>query len=805
MGENKSNITASISQQSSIKKLCTCCGIHKKKENFYRVGNLNESGTCNQCSERRKNKRKETNSISRKRAKLQDSTNTTSSSSSNAFTFHIDSSNNASIFQIDTLQTDSNSINSIASISQIDNSSNAFTSQIDSSSNTFFSQVDSSIEEIDLFSEQEDILKDNTNENFNNKDYRNDDSPLYGLDEVQEIIAKKFQKAENNSENVDFALEIELNQQLFENIPCSQEDIYSRSFDFEKIKDEFYQLIKILILVLESGSGYYWEIRHRYACMGNIILTISLQQQCAFVQCQHLEAHLHPQYHKVEFSLKAREWIQKNIKYYMRNSELYKRLKDEMLIDPQVHTNEQVYYWASVYSRKTYIMNSGNQVLSAKLYLEQPKFITKGFKILNFIENDFVKALGFTTPLLSYIGATNITEIVIDSTFKTNEEQFELFAVNANYGGYGLPLAYLYFLTLNGNKEALDDSKNKIKTRVQLCYWHLEHAIKKQLNEKSKFGKYTKVQALEAHKKFKFIDLTWISTKDTFWTSSEIYCACTKEIYQFCYSRFSAAIPLARMTMIVESHWRVLKYKYKYNYNRPHLDRLTQILAEQLVPDFELKLVHHNTNRTLPTWWELFKKEWNKAAVMHIEPDMDKRHYINVDNWVCSCLFYQHNHYFVCKHLVLQKNSLNFMPIFMETQRRYDYPFLTFGLEKMPTILSTSNLWTRYNKNKENDPIEKECDSVEEGSSTFSHMHDVLAARNIIKLRQKKLSCYKKTFDAAIALYEREINNNKFTRNFDSLIKPIVKAINECEQVLNARKQQSTTGSSNGKLLFWLH
>ncbi|CAG8618781.1 16407_t:CDS:2 [Cetraspora pellucida] len=674
MGKNKSNITASISQQSSIKKLCTCCGIHKKKENFYRVGNLNKSGTCNQCSKRRKNKRKETNSISRKRAKLQNSTNTTSSSSSNAFTFHIDSSSNASIFQIDTLQMDSNSINSIASISQIDNSNNAFTLQIDSSSNTFFSQVDSSIEEIDLFSEQEDILKDDTNENFNNKDYGNNDSPLYGLDKVQKIITKNFQKAESNSKNVNFALEIELNQQLFENISCT------------------------------------------------------------------------------------REWIQKNIKYHMRNSELYKRLKNEMLIDPKVHTNEQ------------------------------PKFITKGFKILNFIENDFVKALGFTTPLLSYIGATNITEIVIDSTFKTNKEWFELFAINANYGGYGLPLTYLYLLTLNDNKEALDDPKNKIKTRVQIAA----------VNEAWSWTANLQLsQALEAHKKFKFIDSMWILSG-----TAKKFCL---DDCLFARSGFSAAILLARTTMIVESHWRVLKYKYKYNYNRPCLDRLIQILAEQLVPDFELKLVHHNTNRTLPTWWELFKKEWNKAAAMHIESDMDKKHYINVDNWVCSCLSYRCNRYFVCKHLGSQKNTINFMPTFMKTQRRHDYSFLTFELEKMQTILLTSNPWIRYSKNKENDPIEKECDFVEEGSSTFSHMHDVLATRNIIKLRQEKLSCYKKTFDAAIALYEQKINNNKFTGNFDSLIKPIVKAINECEQVLNACKQQSTTGSSNGKLLFWLH
>ena len=35
---------------------------------------------------------------------------------------------------------------------------------------------------------------------------------------------------------------------------------------------------------------------------------------------------------------------------------------------------------------------------------------------------------------------------MIDLTFKTNQEKFELFVVNANCGGYGMPLAYLYLL-----------------------------------------------------------------------------------------------------------------------------------------------------------------------------------------------------------------------------------------------------------------------------------------------------------------------------------------------------------------------
>ena len=66
-------------------------------------------------------------------------------------------------------------------------------------------------------------------------------------------------------------------------------------------------------------------------------------------------------------------------------------------------------------------------------------------------------------------------------------------------------------------------------------------------------------------------------------------------------------MPLARTTMITESHWRVLKYNYKYNYNRPRLDQLTQILAEQLIPDFGF-----------PAWWQNFKKSWNRLAMADV-------------------------------------------------------------------------------------------------------------------------------------------------------------------------------------------
>jgi len=41
-------------------------------------------------------------------------------------------------------------------------------------------------------------------------------------------------------------------------------------------------------------------------------------------------------------------------------------------------------------------------------------------------------------------------------------------------------------------------------------------------------------------------------------------------------------------------------------------------------------------------------------------------------------------------------------------------------------------------------------------------------------------------------LYEREKDNDKFIKNFNTLLKPVVKAIEECGEKLNARAQQKT-------------
>src|SRR6185295_5968837 len=261
-----------------------------------------------------------------------------------------------------------------------------------------------------------------------------------------------------------------------------------------------------------------------------------------------------------------------------------------------------------------------------------------------------------------------------------------------------------------------------------------------------------------------------------------IHYHCVEEIYRFCHLRdlvqlwgylwtcwynekdwklfarssYSTAMPLARTTMITESHWRVLKYNYKYNYNRPRLDQLTQILAELLIPDFESKLAQYHRNRGFPSWWQNFKKDWDRVAIADIEPGMEDRYHIDVSNWVCSCPAYLNSRYLLCKHLVAKKNGRLFMPTYAETIRRHDYPFLIFEKDNLPIINPMNNPWVRlrHETDEETDVNEAVSSNSMIRQETFEHTR--------LADRRQQLVEYRRKFESALRLYEREMDNDNF-------------------------------------------
>jgi hypothetical protein len=101
----------------------------------------------------------------------------------------------------------------------------------------------------------------NNNVNDSNNVNNETDGLLYGLDEVQKIVSKRFQDAESLNEPVKIGFEIELDSRLVES---TFPEFQPNTCDLTAIKENFRQLVNILTLPIEYGSGYYWEIRQMH-------------------------------------------------------------------------------------------------------------------------------------------------------------------------------------------------------------------------------------------------------------------------------------------------------------------------------------------------------------------------------------------------------------------------------------------------------------------------------------------------------------------------------------------------------------
>jgi hypothetical protein len=118
---------------------------------------------------------------------------------------------------------------------------------------------------------------------------------------------------------------------------------------------------------------------------------------------------------------------------------------------------------------------------------------------------------------------------------------------------------------------------------------------------------------------------------------------------------------------------------------------------------------------------------------------------------------------------------------------------LLFGTNVSPAILQENNPWTRFLE-----------DPVEEGSAGSSPQQHAVAAREKMEARCEELSEWRRVMERGFELCEKELDNDKFVESFRDLMKPITKAVKECDEALQAQTQQKTWGSKGGKLAFWL-
>lgn len=114
-------------------------------------------------------------------------------------------------------------------------------------------------------------------------------------------------------------------------------------------------------------------------------------------------------------------------------------------------------------------------------------------------------------------------------------------------------------------------------------------------------------------------------------------------------------IPVLKTTMIVESHWRVVKHDYLHRLNRPRVDLVTLVLSSRMIPR-ALKTMHaileKNTRKATSSWRKPFKQKWKKFANHAVSPQKLNQYHTDPHLWSYACSSFLLNGFNICKHLV---------------------------------------------------------------------------------------------------------------------------------------------------------
>ncbi|KIJ52266.1 hypothetical protein M422DRAFT_156470 [Sphaerobolus stellatus SS14] len=269
----------------------------------------------------------------------------------------------------------------------------------------------------------------------------------------------------------------------------------------------------------------------RFACGGKLHITVNpLMPDTMRVRIEH---HLpHTPYIKITLTEEMKDFINENSSLPVTT--LYSRIVEKW---PQNEvTQEQVYSYSLEHNKDVWRLNL-DQVKSAIQVLKNtegenidmiPTHVEEGISIFAFALKDIVDSFGH-----------DVTEIAMDSTWKTNAAAFELYAVVAEANGRSLPLAFAFISTgssaTTGAKDrALQDVLGWLKVKCpkikftlsdkdaseinacsavfpdakhQLCYWHAIRYLKGRLAEDKPPAAY---DGRHAHKIHSFIDPTWV-------------------------------------------------------------------------------------------------------------------------------------------------------------------------------------------------------------------------------------------------------------------------------------------------------
>ena len=186
-------------------------------------------------------------------------------------------------------------------------------------------------------------------------------------------------------------------------------------------------------------------------------------------------------------------------------------------------------------------------------------------------------------------------------------------------------------------------------------------------------------------------------------TPAQIYIGAAREIYLFCnhhgyidtwvylfnewynprawktWTRCTAGdrIPMAKTTMLIEAHWKVLKRNHLYHYNRARLDLLVYVIMDRYFPDLRYKFNRDTVIGSHATRWaNEFTKEWNRLVGREENSNANALYEPSTETWTCGCPSFLTSRYLVCKHLVRRSQHGRFGPNHFFIHRRITAPFI---------------------------------------------------------------------------------------------------------------------------------
>lgn len=138
-------------------------------------------------------------------------------------------------------------------------------------------------------------------------------------------------------------------------------------------------------------------------------------------------------------------------------------------------------------------------------------------------------------------------------------------------------------------------------------------------------------------------------------------------------------VPVLKMTMIIESHWRRIKHDYLHRFNRPRIDLACWVIVTRVVPtvlERMTALLSKNNRVARAAWRKDFKREWKSLQISRVDPEGSVEYHTDPSKWTCGCKGYLLSRFLICKHIIWCFEEVpDKCQFFNEIRRQRNCPF----------------------------------------------------------------------------------------------------------------------------------